>query len=256
MKRELKGFVVGVVLASLVVSAIPTMAEKVSKSAELIYNNIKIVIDGKQADLKDAQGNTVEPFIVEGTTYLPVRAVASALNKAVSWDGATQTVYLGKNEEVGQPSMWLKDLETFSGEPSEFIDIAKHSVGTEYYNRFLTANTGDVFQNALAYCNEASYLLNYKYSSFKGTIYVPKDGKDTEQYFRYVVIGDDEPIFISDSFTSNSFTKKFDVDVSNVAVMKIAWQMSNNNEDWTYIKDMKSKFNYQDIFIGNAGLYE
>ena len=111
LKEKLKGLVASVVLSSLVVGAVPTMAEKVTKTAELFYNNIKIVIDGKQADLRDAQGNTVEPFIIDGTTYLPVRAVSDALQKAVSWDGATQIVFLGKNDAIEQPSVWLKDLE-------------------------------------------------------------------------------------------------------------------------------------------------
>ena len=177
LKEKLKGFVVGVVLASLVVGAIPTMAEKITKSAELFYNDIKVVIDGKQADLKDAQGNTVEPFIIDGTTYLPVRAVSNALNKAVSWDGATKTVYIGKNEEIEQPSVWLKDLETFTGY-AETKSVDEIDFGGYEYNDILTANTGDVYNNYW-YSNEkgASYLLNYKYNTFKGTFYLVKGQK-------------------------------------------------------------------------------
>ena len=44
---------------------------------------------------KDAAGNVVEPFIMNGTTYLPVRAVGEALGMSVNWDGNTHTVYLG-----------------------------------------------------------------------------------------------------------------------------------------------------------------
>jgi len=166
-KEKLKGFVVGVVLTSLVVGAIPTMAEKITKSAELLYNNIKVVIDGKQADLKDAQGNTVEPFIIDGTTYLPVRAVSNALNKAVSWDGATQTVYLGENKEIEQPSVWLKDLETFTGK-FETKSIDTVDFGGYEYNNLLTDNTGEVYKNCwYSDDNGASYLLNYKYSNLR-----------------------------------------------------------------------------------------
>ena len=59
------------------------------------YDNIKLVIDGATITPKDANGSTVEPFIYNGTTYLPVRAVGNALGKQVSWDGKTKTVYLG-----------------------------------------------------------------------------------------------------------------------------------------------------------------
>lgn len=56
----------------------------------------KVTLDGKELDLKDAAGNPVTPIISDGTTYLPVRAVADALNVPVLWDGETATVYLGK----------------------------------------------------------------------------------------------------------------------------------------------------------------
>ena len=57
--------------------------------------NIKLVVDGAPVTPKDAAGNAVEPFSCNGTTYLPVRAVASALGKEVTWDGNTNTVYIG-----------------------------------------------------------------------------------------------------------------------------------------------------------------
>ena len=256
MKRELKGFVVGVLLASLVVSAIPTMAEKVTKSAELLYNNIKVVIDGKQADLKDAQGNTVEPFIIDGTTYLPVRAVSNALNKAVSWDGATQTVYLGKNEEIEQPSVWLKDLETFTG-TAETKSVDTVEFGGNDYNNVLTSNTNDVFKNCWRTWSHNSsgefttYLLGYKYSKFTGTIYLSKGGKDTNGWYRrYLVYGDDKIIYTSDDIGSGSMTADFEIDVKNVNVLKIILQ-DKYEKDGIY-----GESNAGEVYIGNAGLYE
>lgn len=251
LKEKLKGLVAGVVLSSLVVGAVPTMAEKVTKTAELFYNNIKIVIDGKQADLRDAQGNTVEPFIIDGTTYLPVRAVSDALQKAVSWDGATQTVFLGKNDAIEQPSVWLKDLETFTGNATTNSADTIEFGGSEY-NDILTANTGEVFQNYW-YTNSdgASYLLNCKYQSFKGTFYLGKGNKNHSYKNRIVVYGDDKVIYTSEGVAAGSFTIPFDIDVSNVVVLKIVPQeYSEGNDSW-YEHSSYSKF-----MIGNAGLYE
>lgn len=72
-------------------------AGKMYKNITVQYDNIKLVIDGVTITPKDANGSTVEPFIYNGTTYLPVRAVGNALGKQVSWDGNTKTVYLGDN---------------------------------------------------------------------------------------------------------------------------------------------------------------
>jgi len=63
---------------------------------EALYSNINIYVDGVAVKPKDTIGNAVEPFIYNGTTYLPVRAVGSAFGKTVDWDGATQSVYVGK----------------------------------------------------------------------------------------------------------------------------------------------------------------
>lgn len=92
MKKRTK-VIVGVVVLALFVST-TAFATVGSRTAELFYNNIKVVLNGKEITPTDANGNAVEPFIIDGTTYLPVRGVASALGMNVGWDAATNTVTL------------------------------------------------------------------------------------------------------------------------------------------------------------------
>ncbi|MDD3395572.1 MAG: copper amine oxidase N-terminal domain-containing protein [Anaerotignum sp.] len=88
--HRLKDMVLGAIVATLIVGVAPTAFAKVSKmNIPVSFNNIKVVIDGKE--LKTDK----EPFTYEGTTYLPVRAVAEAVDKDVKWDSTTQTVTLG-----------------------------------------------------------------------------------------------------------------------------------------------------------------
>lgn len=90
-----RSFFIGFVCALLVVCLFGSaMASTGSKTVELIYKNIKIVLNGETVEPKDANGNVVEPFIINGTTYLPIRAVAEALGLDVQWDGSTSTVVL------------------------------------------------------------------------------------------------------------------------------------------------------------------
>ncbi len=95
MKEKTKGIIIGVLATASIATFVNAAAEEIYKTVSVIYNDIKICIDGTYLEPKDVNGNTVEPFILDGTTYLPVRAVAGAFNKAVDWDGATNTVYLG-----------------------------------------------------------------------------------------------------------------------------------------------------------------
>lgn len=74
--------------------------------AKLNYRDIKITLDGATLVPKGSNGAVVEPFIIDGTTYLPLRGIASALGLEVGWDGATSTVTLtsGGQPSTGQPS--------------------------------------------------------------------------------------------------------------------------------------------------------
>jgi len=95
MKNQWRSFLCGVFVTLLLVGAIGTAAATVgTKTAALEYSNIKVTLDGSPVNLVDVNGNPVEPFIIDGTTYLPVRAVAGAFGLEVDWDAATQTVIL------------------------------------------------------------------------------------------------------------------------------------------------------------------
>ena len=72
----------------------PAKGTTISKTIQADFTDIKVTLDGTPLTLADANGKTVEPFAVAGTTYLPVRAVSSALGLEVGWDGDSHTVIL------------------------------------------------------------------------------------------------------------------------------------------------------------------
>lgn len=79
-------------------------AGTVYKTITVKYDDIQIVLNGEKIEPKDADGQTVEPFIYEGTTYLPVRAIGEALNLEVAWDEASKTVTLdGDSVQPDEP---------------------------------------------------------------------------------------------------------------------------------------------------------
>ncbi|MCD8050016.1 MAG: peptidylprolyl isomerase [Clostridia bacterium] len=92
---KFKGILGGVVAMVLAVS--PTLA-----GAE----GIGIVIDGEEFVAKNALGEVVEPFIEDGSTFLPVRALGEAVGKEVSFDAENYAVYIG--EEPSEDAVWEK----------------------------------------------------------------------------------------------------------------------------------------------------
>ncbi len=92
MKTHWKSFAAGIFAATVASNMVIPAFAATAKQLTAHYNDIKITLNGHTITPKDANGDIVEPFIVDGTTYLPVKAVANALGFAVNWDGASHTV--------------------------------------------------------------------------------------------------------------------------------------------------------------------
>ena len=55
---------------------------------------IEVFVDGRKIDPRDVNGKSVPLFILNGTTYVPVRAVAETFGRDVSWNQDKQEVVL------------------------------------------------------------------------------------------------------------------------------------------------------------------
>lgn len=93
MKKRFQGIIIGIIIG-VMLSGFVTLAKTGTESISAWYSDIKICVNGEYITPTDANGNEVEPFIVNGTTYLPVRAVGNALDMDVDWDNDTSTVSL------------------------------------------------------------------------------------------------------------------------------------------------------------------
>lgn len=129
MKKQWKGFTLGVVLTLLIVSMIGTVFAAYQRQATLEYADIKIVIDGETINPTDASGNTVEPFIIDGTTYLPIRAIANALGLDVAWDNDTKTATLTSDSyiEPVDPDSMTTGQENALRSAQSYLDIFSFS---------------------------------------------------------------------------------------------------------------------------------
>ena len=60
------------------VLSLPTLAASGSRIAQLDYANMKVTLNGQAVDLRDAYGNEVEPFTINGTTQAQMDEVYAA----------------------------------------------------------------------------------------------------------------------------------------------------------------------------------
>lgn len=240
MKKRLQGLIAGVLIGAMLTSGV-VFAKQISETAELFYNNIKIYIDGGEIVPKDANGNIVEPFTMNGTTYLPVRAISNAFGKDVEWDGATQSVYIGKKDQT-KPDNYLDRIQ--------YNDYRKANE-TNGDNRFAIINgnvtdySGNTYTNGvLLYIGGWSgivendtdksdmiigYPLNSQYNTLKGNVVLPKSYKiatfrDADNCYSsptdVLFYGDGKLIYKATAVTA-SMPFKFDIDIKGVNQLTI-----------------------------------
>jgi len=153
------GVLIGIMLGSSIVYAASTR-----KTIDVTYNNIKVYKDKVLCELKDANGTVIEPFIYNGTTYMPVRGTASLADMDVTWDGATQSVYLWA--EMAADGTYLLDVcPPYSLSFFDTYDTGKsfEMAGKKYSN--------GIVQNNVWY-NEGTALFNLdsRYAAIECTI--------------------------------------------------------------------------------------
>ena len=206
--QRAKGFIMGILVCTLVMTmVVPALGASTTKQLNATYNNIKLVIDGKTVVPKDVNGTVAEPFIVNGTTYLPVRALSEALGKNVNWDGATSTVYVGAIP--GKPSIYLKDMRTLIG--TAIFEEATDNLGNTHYNAMRTETV--------------SYALDGKYKQFTGTFILKNQYKSDSDPNRLQVFLDGALAYTGE-IKAGVRPYAFNVDVTNAIDMKLVFMTS------------------------------
>ncbi len=163
MNKTVKGYLLGFVSAAVLVSG-GAYAKSRMETIEVMYNNIKVYKDNVLCELKDANGTVVEPFIYNGTTYMPVRGTANLADMQVTWDGNTQSVYLWDN---------------LVAEGTSFIEVCP-PYDTNHCTTYLASNgksfsmAGEKYSDGLTFGSYSNcfalFNLNSKYSAIECTV--------------------------------------------------------------------------------------
>lgn len=233
MKKLVSGILIGALLTSGMV-----FAKQATEKIEVIYDNIKLIIDGKEYQPTDANGNAVEPFAYNGTTYLPLRAVANAFDKEVDWEAQTSTITLGTKNYEWLDQMGFVEYET-TGTKTNFAPIEKGQQMTDgiKYDRGIKFTLSDDTYNGAIENNDGtiecyehiSYLLNGNYTSFDGTLACWRSVYSND-IARIKIYGDGELIYTSPAISVGTKSTHINIDVSGVKVMKIYAEVLNSDK--------------------------
>jgi len=192
--------------------ATPALAALQPKTIEVL-TGVNIYVDDAAFQPKDANGNTVEAFVYNGTTYLPARAISNAVNTPIEWDGTTQSVFIGKH----------------AGNATYLVDICRpYQVSNGYSAYYAAPNTmtmaGEKYTKGFSmytmYSGYAYFNLNGAYDTLEfdfGHI----DGSDMQNSTCYIYL--DGKLADTIHLESGSLVQHHVVKLNGALQMRITW---------------------------------
>ncbi|GKX30596.1 hypothetical protein SH1V18_30760 [Vallitalea longa] len=167
MRKSIKAIVSLVLIFALSTSLsasslIRDITGKENKGITVKYNN-------QVQNLKDGNGNPVYPVIINGSTYLPVRAIADMLGADITWEGNTKTIYItgngAKKDVDGAVPTDLPSTGNSSSSNANKQETSKSQNNTSSSNQFTaTSNTG-TFEDPINLGTAYSYNYNTGYGN-------------------------------------------------------------------------------------------
>lgn len=220
MKKEIKSFISGVLVTTCLFISVSTVSAKSgTETIKVTYNNIKMYLNGNQIS------STVEPFQINGTTYVPLRVVSDSLGVDISWDSSTNSIYMntigtGKPypmEEMSQIQGTWKYTSAKYPSPTfgKIINPSKrYLVGIGY------ADSSAKISNPIV------YDLNSKYEKFTGT-FSNDDAWGGKYSMR--VYGDERLLYESPNPVEVGAKVPVELDVKGVSKLKFVAENTTND---------------------------
>ena len=105
----------------------------------IMDSGVKIVYKGESQKLVDVNGDTKDPIMYNGTTYVPIRSVADILGISVDWDNDNRQVLLEDNVTLSLENDSLETImeAVYSRVTEKPMMLANTVVTDENVNYFL-----------------------------------------------------------------------------------------------------------------------
>lgn len=180
-----------------------------TRNISATFRNIKIVVDGKQVS------TSAEPFIYNGTTYLPIRAVGEAVGKEVTWNAETNTVYLGEAPASAQQQSTTPAPETSVPAAASDLPILVQYGGDSL--GLTSKEISEVFAAVRSGDESAIALMSLYYNFIDDILY------DNPQLARDAYA---EALSMFDSFTNNPNSARAKEWLEDMWEMEFQWVLS------------------------------
>lgn len=194
MKKRIQGLVTGLILGTILTTTVTAIAA----NFQAVTATYPILIDGVEFKSENP------PVVIDGRTYLPLRAIGEALGVKVDWNGDLSRVEISKNSvtppAISDDSKLTLD-STFEFDGFE-ITFGKAIEWTKVDNQFHEYNGREVFKVPVTIKN-----INDKTSSLNMFYIKQFEPKGTEIKSFYTLFDDNLPMLgeLRPNTTGNTF---------------------------------------------------
>jgi hypothetical protein len=223
----MKKIVVLLLVCVLILGGKIVFSNSITSITAQINPAINYTLDGEKFVPRDMDGSVMDTIIYNGRSYVPLRAIAEAMDIAVDWEGSTSTIILGEKEGKGQ-SLFSMNFRKFGG----FVDIQKT---TE--SKFLTFTAGAqnvAFEEGIFIENTSSstsasasitFNTNKKYQKLYLKTFIHKD---TDSNVEIEIFGDNDVRIYSDTIAFGDINELV-VDVGGQDSIEIVFKINSGD---------------------------
>ena len=217
---KLKKPVIALIIAvSLMVGSVIGAAAsgKVQTITALLSPDITVKMDGEVRSFQDANGKTVYPIAYNGTTYLPIRAMANLLGLSVDWDQATRTASLNEPNGVDLiETLKAYQTSTYCG---QYVNKSTTQISGYDVSHYLKLSSERVYRKG-----DISFNLMGKYNTLTFKVYSNNEGT-----FR--VLGDNETVLFEKEMTGGAVAQDVTVNLNHTTQLTFQYEIPS----WDYI---------------------
>lgn len=196
-----------------------------SKTLEVFFNVKDIKIDQVSSMPKD------KPFTYQGTTYVPLRFISEELGYPVKWEGAKQTIHIGKtaDETAYFPQRDIKHMnfQRYSGMSGNKFSYGFNAerifdnIGNKYSNYITLGVDGwSGSENVLL-----EFPLNGQYNKFQANLALTEKSKSTDANLTLDVYLDEN---LAESYSIKAGDMPTEININLKKAVKIGFKLSRD----------------------------